>query len=297
VKRDRNRVFGTKSVSKSHRGVYKLQYLGFLRYGAKSRVVLLVAVFILTTFIICLFFTQETGKRFLESFLATAIRDYLRTFFVAFILVFGIIRPFIIEPFKIPSSSMKDTLSEGDRILVCKFIYGFKIPFSKRRIFKFREIRRGDVFVFVPPHEKRQRFIKRVVAVAGDTVETRDKILYINGEPVDERAYVRYINARTPIDFPPFRNISEAQFTNGKNVDAENSLSILPNDGYPFVVPKGFVFAMGDNRDESSDSRFWGPVRTSDIKGKALFVYWSYNNEGKWWEFHKRIKLKFRRIK
>ena len=274
-----------------------LQYLGFLRYGARSRVVLLAAIFILTTLIACLFFTQETGKAFLESFPASVIWNYLRTVLIAFILVFGIIRPFIIEPFKIPSSSMRDTLSEGDRILVCKFIYGIKIPFSAHRIFKFRRIRRGDVFVFVPPHEKRSRFIKRVVAVEGDTVEMRGRILYINGEPIDEKAYVRYVKADTSIDFPPFRNIRKVRLATGKHLDADNSVPTLPNDSYPFIVPKGFVFAMGDNRDESSDSRVWGPVGVSDIKGKAFFIYWSYDNDGKWWEFHKRIKLKFRKIK
>jgi len=253
--------------------------------------------------IIYLFFTQDTGKTFLKSFRIRVIWDCLRTIFIAFILVFGIIRPFIIEPFKIPSSSMKDTLSEGDRILVCKFIYGIKIPFSERRIFKFRKLQRGDVFVFVPPHEKRRKFIKRIVAIEGDTVETWGRRLYVNREPVDESAYIEDVNTGISRDFPPFRDIRRARLAPGKNLDAEpthqdgNSVFTVPTDGYPFIVPKGFVFAMGDNRGESSDSRVWGPVRVSDIKGKAFFIYWSRSNKGKWWEFHKRIKFKFRRIK
>ena len=284
-------------------GVSVLQYFGFLRYGAKSRVVLLVAISMLTVFIICLFFTQETGNTFLESFQTRVIWDCLQTIFIAFTLVFGIIRPFIIEPFKIPSSSMKNTLSEGDRILVCKFIYGIKIPFSERRIFRFRKLQRGDVFVFIPPHEKRRKFIKRIVAVEGDAVETRGRILYVNGESVNESAYVVHANAHISRDFPPFRDIRRARLAPGKNLDAkpthqgDNSVLTVPTDGYPFIVPKGFVFAMGDNREESSDSRVWGPVRVSGIKGKAFFIYWSRANRGRWWEFHKRVKLKFRRVK
>ena len=108
---------------------------------------------------------------------------------------------------------------------------------------------------------------------------------------------MRHINAGTSIDFPPFRKSRKVQLATGKNLDPNNPVFMLPNDGYPFIVPEGFVFAMGDNRDESSDSRVWGPVRMSDIKGKAFFIYWSYNNAGKWWKFHKGIKLKFRRIR
>jgi len=108
-----------------------------------------------------------------QKFRQTVVWEYTQVIVVALILVFGFIRPFVVEAFKIPSGSMEDTLLIGDRILVCKFIYGVKIPGTDIKIFDFHKPGRGDVFVFLPPHDRERNFIKRIVAVEGDTVETR----------------------------------------------------------------------------------------------------------------------------
>ena len=189
-----------------------------------------------------------------QRFRKTIVWEYTQLIVVVLILVFGFIRPFVVEAFKIPSGSMKDTLLIGDRILVCKFIYGVKIPGTDIKMFDFHKPARGDVFVFIPPHDRKRHFIKRIVAVAGDTIQTRGKTLYVNGAAVDDSHYTKYVKRRRD-DFPP------EYLTKGK----------------PFTVPKGKVFAMGDNRDDSSDSRAWGPVDVSDIKGQAFMVYWSYD--------------------
>jgi signal peptidase I len=130
--------------------------------------------------------------------------EYLQIGFVAFVIVFGFIRPFVIEPYKIPSGSMEDTLLVGDRVLVIKFLYGVKLPGTNRRLFSFREPQRGDVFVFAPKHDARTHFIKRVVAVEGDTLETRGRTLIVNGTPLVHEPYVKHLDAMLP-DFPPFQ--------------------------------------------------------------------------------------------
>lgn len=242
---------------------------------------------------------KSEGKSLWKSFRQSKVWEYIQVIAVAFILVFGFIRPFVVEAFKIPSGSMEDTLLVGDRILVCKFIYGIKIPFTNHRILDFNKPSKGDVFVFIPPHEKKRNFIKRIVAVGGDTIQTRGRTLYVNGKPVDDSAYVKHNPRLTAPDFPPYRpNYNQRQhFSSGPKFDD----FLLPDsqfrrkypNGHPFKVPKGYVFAMGDNRDESSDSRRWGPVEINRIKGQAFLIYWSYgSNTGKWWQFYKKIRLR-----
>ena len=128
--------------------------------------------------------THQKITRFQE-FRQTVFWEYLQVIIVACAAVFGLIRPFVVEAYKIPSSSMEDTLLIGDRILVCKFIYGFKIPGTETRLFDYHKPSLGDVIVFVPPHERHKNYIKRVVALAGDTVEPRDNKLFVNGEEID----------------------------------------------------------------------------------------------------------------
>lgn len=236
---------------------------------------------------------------FWKSFRQSKTWEYIQVIAVAFILVFGFIRPFVVEAFKIPSGSMEDTLLIGDRILVCKFIYGIKIPFTERRILDFHKPAKGDVFVFIPPHETKRNFIKRIVAVEGDTVETRGYglQLYANGKLVDDSAYAKHTR-RNRFDFPPFRsNYKQREyFPSGSEFDN----FLLPSsrfnnkypDGHPFKVPEGYVMAMGDNRDESSDSRFWGPATVDQIKGQAFLIYWSYDADaGEWWQIYKKIRF------
>ena len=211
-------------------------------------------------------------------------------------------RPFVVEPFQIPSGSMEDTLLVGDRILVCKFIYGVGIPGTDIKLFDVHEPARGDVFVFVPPHEKSRHFIKRVVAVGGDTVETKGSTLYVNGIAVQDSAYTKRVSGPgSRYDFPPFRAPhllpDNEAFTDYK-LPLRQFRAKFP-EGKPFTVPEGHVFAMGDNRDRSSDSRTWGTVPVSQIKGQAFMIFWSYDmlNPKKPWEIWKLIDdIRFTRI-
>ena len=242
-----------------------------------------------------------------QKFRKTVVWEYTQVIAVALILVFGFIRPFVVEAFKIPSGSMENTLLIGDRILVCKFIYGFKIPGTDIRVFDFHEPARGDVFVFIPPHETDRNFIKRIVAVEGDTVHTEGRNLYVNGIQVDDSSYTKYVDGRfvKQGDFPPFRKTED--YMRDEKLYADYTLtdsqfkSKFPN-GKPFLVPKDHVFAMGDNRDQSSDSRAWGPVHVDRIKGQAFMVYWSFGQANgqakpKIWEVWKIIRnIRFNRI-
>ena len=208
---------------------------------------------------------KESAQRLEYSSFYLYIRtiwDYLQVIIVAFILVFGLIRPFIVEGFKIPSGSMEDTLLVGDRIFVSKFIYGIKIPGTKHRLFAYCKPKRGDVIVFIPPHDRKRYYIKRIVAVARDTVETKGRVLYVNEKKVDDAKYVKHTGYA--FDFPLHQ------------------------------VPEGQAFAMGDNRENSSDSRVWGPLDVNDIKGQAFVVYWSYDSEQheiSRWNIFKRIRF------
>ncbi len=238
-----------------------------------------------------------------QKFQKTVVWEYTQVIVVALILVFGFIRPFVVEAFKIPSGSMEDTLLIGDRILVCKFIYGFKIPGTDIRVFNFHKPARGDVFVFIPPHEEDRNFIKRIVAIEGDTVHTEGDTLYVNGKVVDDSSYTKHAAGHffRRGDFPPFRKPEKYMDANKIYEDyiltANQFKRKFPN-GKPFSVPKGHVFAMGDNRDHSSDSRTWGPVDINDIKGQAFMVYWSFDNRSaKIWEMWKVIgNIRFNRI-
>jgi len=180
-------------------------------------------------------------------------REYAEALFMAVLLAL-FIRTFVVQAFKIPSGSMLPTLQIGDHLLVNKFIYGLRIPFLGTRIFDFHSPERDDVIVFIYPQDPSKDFIKRVEGLPGDRVELRNKTLFINGEKVkDPHAHYEKISPR---------------------------LARTPRDNFPpFVVPEGHVFVMGDNRDHSHDSRFWGPVPINDILGKAFVLYWSWDAE------------------
>ena len=178
--------------------------------------------------------------------------EYFEAIILALILAL-FIRTFIVQAFKIPSPSMVPTLLVGDHILVNKFLYGFRVPFTGGRVLEFRAPARGEVIVFKYPRNRKLDFIKRCVAVGGDTVEIRDKQLYVNGQAVpDTHAYFSDPTSR-------------ARLIQGRD------------DFGPITVPKGKLFMMGDNRDNSNDSRFWGFVDEGDVRGKAIFIYWSWD--------------------
>jgi signal peptidase I len=191
----------------------------------------------------------------------STIREYAEALAVAFLLAL-FIRTFIVQAFKIPSGSMLETLQIGDHILVNKLRYGVRLPVLGKRIVKFQDPRRGDVIVFVYPVDTSKDFIKRVIGEPGDTVEVKHKQVYINGEKMND----------------PY-----GQFVEGPG---DNS-RLTPRDNFgPVRVPDDQVFVMGDNRDRSYDSRFWGFVPLDDVRGKAFVIYWSWDGDDRWvrWE-------------
>ncbi len=228
--------------------------------------------------------------------------EHTKHIVVSLILVFGLIRPFVVEAYRISSGSMEDTLLIGDQVLVCKFIYGVKIPGTDIKVFDFHEPARGDVFVFLPPHDRAHHFIKRIVAVAGDTVETRGETLYVNGEAVDDSDYTKHVarGSRFSVaDFPPFCRpayLPDDETFSDYTLTASQFRRKFPA-GNAFTVPAGMVFAMGDNRDMSSDSRFWGPVAVEDIKGQAFMVVFSARHPAHLWEVWKWVgTVRFDRV-
>lgn len=185
------------------------------------------------------------------------IWEYAKAIITALILAM-LIRTYIIQAFKIPSGSMIPTLLVGDHILVNKFLYGTKIPFSGKRAFMFKKPERGDIIVFKYPENPSKDFIKRVVAIEGDVIESKNKMVHVNGNKVNE----------------PY-----AQHTDS----SMRPMGIEPRDNFgPVIVPKNKYFVMGDNRDQSYDSRYWGYVDIKDVKGKALILYWSWDSEKSW---------------
>ncbi len=180
------------------------------------------------------------------------IKEYVEPIVIA-ILIALFIRTFIVQAFKIPSSSMEPTLQVGDHILVSKFIYGIKIPFTQKKIFQLKTPERGDTIVFIYPKDPSKDFIKRVVGVGGDRVDIEGNKIYINGKPMED-----------PWGY----------------YDAKNEWRRSLGPVGPFehvVVPKDHLFVLGDNRDNSQDSRFWGFVNVNEVKGKAFIIYFSWD--------------------
>jgi len=204
----------------------------------------------------------------------SVVREYYEAILVAFLLAL-FVRTFVFENFKIPSGSMEDNLLIGDHLVVNKFIYAPHFHTWLHDLMPYRGPRRGDVVVFKFPEDPRRDFIKRCIALAGDTVEIHDKQLYLNGEPQLE-PYVVHKDPQTWSDspeVPPSRRIRD-QFG-------------------PVTVPEGTIFCLGDNRDNSLDSRFWGPVPLDYLKGRAVLIYWSYEaqrSDGQWRGFLPRLK-------
>jgi len=216
------------------------------------------------------------------------LREYYEAILVAFILAL-FVRTFVFENFKIPSGSMEDNLLIGDHLVVNKFVYGHNADTLLHWIMPYRQAERGDVVVFKFPNNPRRDFIKRCVAVAGDTVEVRsrrvmvdgardvEKKLYINGEAQDEPHVVFKDKPRVLQDqrdrFPP------------TNPQIRRAMGIEVNPDGSYTVPPGHIFCLGDNRDNSLDSRFWGPVPLDYVKGRAVLIYWSYEADREDWKW------------
>lgn len=185
-------------------------------------------------------------------------REWSEAIIIA-ILIALFIRTFVVQAFKIPSGSMKPTLKVGDHLLVNKFTYGVKIPFIEKTLIPVNDPERGDIVVFKFPVDRTKDFIKRVVGIAGDTIEIRNKKIYVN----------------------------DSLYNDGHGVYTDSTVlpaAIQPRDNFgPVTVPPGHIFVMGDNRDQSYDSRFWGFVDLKDVLGKAFIIYgsWLFNENNK----------------
>jgi signal peptidase I len=197
----------------------------------------------------------------------SAFRETVEAVVIAFVIAM-IIRTFVIQAFKIPSGSMIPTLDVGDHILVTKFLLGtpVDIPFTNITLFRMPGLRkpeRGDVVVFKFPQDPSRDFIKRVIGIGGDVVKERNKQVFVNDKKLIE-PYTQHVDDRIdPGDLDPRDNFG------------------------PVTVPKGTIFVMGDNRDESYDSRFWGFVPLANVKGKAIIIYWSWDSNKTWVRFNR----------
>jgi len=188
------------------------------------------------------------------SFQKSTAREYFESIVIAVILAL-FVRTWVVQAFKIPTGSMEQNLLIGDHLLVNKFVFGPTVTGLERPLLPVSEIRRGDVVVFKFPEEPERDFIKRVIGLPGDTIELKDKQVFIDGRPLDE-PYVFYLQ-------PPGAMGGPSEF------------DVRVTYG-PVTVPADRYFMMGDNRDNSQDSRYWGFLPRSYIKGKALMIYWSY---------------------
>jgi signal peptidase I len=182
------------------------------------------------------------------------IREFIEGI-IAAVLIALLITTFVIKMYKIPSRSMVPTLLVGDQLVVNKLIYGIKIPYFRNTIIPITDPQRGDIIVFIYPKDRSLDFIKRVIGIGGDTIEIQDKKIFINGK----------------------------LFTDNTGIYTDKIIypgSVQPRDNFgPVTVPKGSLFVLGDNRDESMDSRFWGFVDLKDVQGKAFIIYWSWNHD------------------
>jgi signal peptidase I len=196
-----------------------------------------------------------------KTFRKSTAREYFESICVAVILAL-FVRTFVVQAFKIPTGSMENNLLIGDHLLVNKFVFAPTLTRAEQMVLPIDPISRGDILVFKYPEDPERDFIKRVIGLPGETVELREKKVYIDGMPLDE-PYVHFL-------FP-------ADASNGDS--GEGGIDLRRSYG-PAKVPEGQFFMMGDNRDNSQDSRYWGFLPRDYVKGKALFVYFSFGEGG-----------------
>src|SRR5215470_19542421 len=217
----------------------------------------------------------ERQQRMLEAAREPAIVEYARSFFPVLLLIL-LFRSFLAEPFKIPSGSMMPTLLVGDFILVNKFAYGLRLPVLNTKILSVGEPRRGDVFVFRYPENPKEDYIKRVIGVPGDEITYRNKTLFINGKEIPESYLGPYTGPSEPTN-----RMTGAQVKMEQLEGVDHRIMELPvqigHEG-TWKVPDGYYFAMGDNRDNSLDSRFWGFVPEANLVGKALVIWMNWDS-------------------
>ena len=194
------------------------------------------------------------------------VREYVEAALWALIITL-FLRAFVIQAFRIPSESMKDTLLVGDFLFVNKFEYGAKIPFTHIRLPGLRQPRRGDVIVFQFPQDPSKDFIKRCIATGGETVEIKNKHVSVNGTTLNE-----------PYTIHTDPTVKPAGYEYRDNYG-------------PYTVPPGELFMMGDNRDNSNDSRYWGTLEMDLVKGRAMFLYWSWDGQKSWPRWNRILRV------
>ena len=197
-----------------------------------------------------------------------AVADWLKSIAIA-IALFLVIRATVVEAFKIPTSSMEGTLLVGDFLLVNKAVYGARLPGTDLVLPALSEPTRGDVVVFHPPHQPEKNYVKRVVGVPADTLEMRDKQLFLNGSPMWE-PYARHVDRGGDAVHP------DMEWQSHHLIAVPRAYQPTRDNWGPIVVPDGRYFVLGDNRDNSEDSRYWGFVSRDQIRGRPWVVYYSY---------------------
>ena len=201
-----------------------------------------------------------------EKRVRSVVREYVEAGLWAVALTF-VLRAFVIQAFRIPSESMVPTLLKGDFLFVNKFEYGPKIPFTHLRLPGIRGPRRGDVIVFQYPRNPHQDFIKRCIATGGQTIEIRNKQVIVDGDTLNEPYAIKTDPSVRPPGFEPRDNFG------------------------PYTVPPGDLFMMGDNRDNSNDSRYWGTLPMDLVKGRAMFLYWSWDADRGWPRWNRLFQI------
>jgi signal peptidase I len=200
-----------------------------------------------------------------------ALVEISRSFF-PIILAVLVVRSFVVEPFRIPSGSMMPTLLVGDFIVVNKFAYGLRLPVLNTKVLDLGSPERGDIVVFRYPEDPRIDYIKRVVGVPGDHIVYQDKVLYVNGKPMAQSVTGTYVGEGSGAVMTGASQRVE------RLGELAHDILVLPNAfdrPFEYTVPAGHYFAMGDNRDNSRDSRYWGPVPDENLVGKAFFIWWN----------------------
>lgn len=198
--------------------------------------------------------------------------EWTKSILVAFVL-FIVLRTFLVQTFVITSGSMEDTLLVGDMLMVNRAAMGTRVPFTPIRIPGYSEPHRFDVIVFDPPHEESLKLVKRLIGMPGDTLQMRNRVLYIDGKAQDE-PYLKHTDA--PDESHPWMSWQRDYLAPG--VDPRTYEPTRDNWG-PIVIPEGHYFMLGDNRETSLDSRYWGLLERWRLEGRAVFIYFSYNKE------------------
>lgn len=206
---------------------------------------------------------------------SSVVREYVEALIVAAVFL-GFTNNFVLKTFYIPSGSMEETLLVGDHLFVNRYIYGPRPSKLEQALLPGREVRRGDIVIFRSPETPKIDLVKRCIGLPGDELRMADKQLFLNGQEVDDDAYAINTDDRLFRSTSPF-----------------GSYNARRDNWGPLLVPEEHLFCLGDNRDHSHDSRYWGPVPLSHVKGRAVMVYWSYGGEtsdGTWHGFGHRLK-------